>query len=136
MNKIVLFLFVAGLGFTLSNCSSDDDKGPDFTVEGRWEITKYTVNGQPVEVCEHNGVRQFKPDGVYLQDDYIIDEADDCVESADSPLIGTFTQYTRDLRITIEGTTTTYRLDFLSESKFLLTDTYNNIDFVYTYTKL
>lgn len=136
MKKILLFLLVAGLGFAFNSCSSDDDKGPDFTVEGKWEITKYTVNGQPMQECAHNGVRQFKPDGVYLQDDYIEDEVDDCVESPDSPLIGTFVQYPRDLRITLGGTTTTYRLEFLSESKFMLIDTYNNIDFVYTYTKL
>ncbi len=129
-------MLISSLGFGLVSCSSDDDGGgPNYSVVGKWKVTSYTVNGASMEDCTLNGVRQFKNDGTYLQDDYMEDENGNCTETEDSPLIGTYTKSGDDLTTNLDGLTKVYGIEFISETKFELTETFNNIDFVYTYTK-
>lgn len=138
MRKFAVLLFVMSLTFGLSSCSSDDDDNlPNYTVVGKWKISNYTINGETMnEVCENKGIRQFKNDGTYLQDDYEINpQTELCTESGDSPLIGTYTKSVDKVSTTLGGMTKTYDLDFIDENKFTLTETYNNIDFVYTYSR-
>lgn len=131
----LMFAFVMGLG--MISCSSDDDNGsgPNYSVVGKWEITNYTVGGTPVEDCSIEGMRQFKPDGTLIQEHFEENESGVCVESENSPLIGTYTKSGDNLSTTIAGTTKSYDLEFISESKFMITETYNNVDFVFTFTK-
>ena len=137
MKKVLALLFVITIGFGLNSCSSDDDAGiPEYSVVGKWKIEQYTVNGIEVEQCENRGVRQFKNDGVYLQDDYEIDpETEVCLETENSPLIGTYSSSFDQLSTSLGGINITYELEFINSSKFTLTETYNNIDFVYTYVR-
>lgn len=137
MKKIAALLFALTIGFGLNSCSSDDDDNlPNYTVVGKWKITKYTIDGVISENCSNKGVRQFKNDGVYLQDDYEINPVTEiCEESPDSPLIGTYTKSVDKVKTTLGAITKTYDLDFINENTFTLTESYNDIDFVYTYTR-
>lgn len=137
MKKVLALLFALTIGFGLNSCSSDDDGGvPAYTVVGKWKITSYTINGETFEDCVNKGIRQFKNDGVYLQDDYEIDpETEQCTESEDSPLIGEFTMSIDKLKTTVGSFEKIYSLEFINSNQFTLTDTYNNVDFVYTYTR-
>lgn len=137
MKKVLALLFAITIGFGLNSCSSDDDAGiPEYSVVGKWKIEQYTVNGIEVEQCENKGVRQFKNDGVYLQDDYEIDpETEVCLETEDSPLIGSYSSSFDKLSTSLGGIDKTYELEFINSSKFTLTETYNNVDFVYTYVR-
>lgn len=138
MKKVFAMLFAATLGLGMISCSSDDDSssGPNYTVVGRWDITSYTVNGTIVEECSNNGIRQFRTDGSYLQDEFIEDENGVCTETVDSPLIGTYTKSGDNLNVTVTGVTKNYTIEFVNEGKFTLTEEFNNIDFVYTYVKV
>lgn len=137
MKKVLALLFAITIGFGLNSCSSDDDAGiPEYSVVGKWKIEQYTVNGIEVEQCENRGVRQFKNDGVYLQDDYEIDpETEVCLETEDSPLIGSYSSTFDQLSTSLGGINKTYELEFINSSKFTLTETYNDVDFVYTYVR-
>lgn len=139
MKKVFAFVVLVSFGLGLISCSSDDDSvdGPNYTVVGKWSITSYTINGVSQEDCTTNGVRQFKTDGTYLQDEYLIDpETEECTETIESPLIGTYTKTSTELKTVLGGLTKTYELEFVSENKFILTETYNNVDFVLTYTRI
>lgn len=137
MKKVLALLFAITIGFGLNSCSSDDDAGiPEYSVVGKWKVEEYRVNGVEIEQCENRGVRQFKNDGVYLQDDYEIDpETEVCTETENSPLIGEYTSTVDKLSTSLGGIHKTYDLEFINSSKFTLTETYNNIDFVYTYVR-
>lgn len=94
MKKVIFLMLAMTMSLGLISCSSDDDNndGPNYSVVGRWEVTSYTVNGVGIEECELNGVRQFRTDGSYLQDEFIEDENGICTETIDSPIIGTYTK--------------------------------------------
>ncbi|MBA5628303.1 hypothetical protein [Moheibacter lacus] len=138
MKKVFAMLFALSLGLGMLSCSSDDDggDGPNYSVVGRWEITNYTVNGTVVEECSNNGTRQFRTDGSYLQDEFIEDENGVCTETLNSPVIGSYTKSGDNLNVTISGTTKNYDIEFTSETRFTLTEEFNNVDFVYTYVKV
>lgn len=137
MKKVFAILFALTLGFGLISCSSDDDNGggPNYSVVGKWIISNYTVGGTSVEDCITEGIRQFKPDGTLIQEHFEENEAGVCVETENSPLIGTYTKSGNNLSTTIDGVTKAYDLEFQSETKFTITETYNNVDFVFTFTK-
>lgn len=137
MKKVFAMMLALTVGFGVVSCSSDDDSpsGPNYSVVGKWEITHYTVGGTAVDECSNNGIRQFKPDGTLIQEEFLEDESGNCIESENSPLIGTYTKSGDDLSTTVGGVTKHYDLDFVNESKFTLTEEYNNVDFVYTFTK-
>lgn len=138
MKKFAVLLFVMTLGLGLTSCNSDDDDNlPNYTVVGKWKISEYTINGASAEDCENKGVRQFKNDGTYLQDDYELNpQTEQCQESEDSPLIGTYTKTTDKVTMMLGGVTKTFDLEFVDSNKFILTETFNNVDFVRTYTRL
>ncbi len=137
MKKVFAMMLALTVGLGMISCSSDDDNGggPNYTVVGKWEITNYTVGGTSVEDCSIEGMRQFKPDGTLIQEQFEEDENGVCVETENSPLIGTYTKSGNNLSTTINGTTKNYDLEFINESKFKITETYNNVDFVFTFTK-
>lgn len=138
MKKVFAVLLILTVGLGITSCSSDDDSdGPNYSVVGKWNITSYTIDGQEREDCAMNGVRQFKTDGSYLQDEYE-ENADTgvCEEIEDSPLIGTYTKSGDDIQITVGGLTKDFDIEFISETVFTLTESYNDIDFVYTFTKI
>ena len=139
MKKVFALMLISTLGFGLVSCSSDDDgdSGPNYSVVGKWNITSYTINGESFEDCSLNGIRQFKTDGTYLQDEYVENEQTGiCEETLDSPLIGTWQKSNNNLKTSVSGINKTYALEFVNESKFILTETYNNVDFIYTYSKI
>lgn len=137
MRKVLALIFAVTIGFGLNSCSSDDDVSfPEYSVVGKWKIQQYTVNGVDLELCENQGIRQFKNDGVYLQDDFEINpDTELCTESEDSPLIGEYTSYINKLSTTVGGIHKIYDFEFINMNKFTLTETYNNIDFIYTYVR-
>ena len=137
MKKVFALMLVSSLGFGLVSCSSDDDgdSGPNYSVVGKWEITNYTVGGTAVEDCSVEGMRQFKPDGTLIQEEFAEDENGVCTETENSPLIGTYTKSGDNLSTTMSGITKNYDLEFINENKFTLTEEYNNVDFVFTFTK-
>jgi hypothetical protein len=137
MKKVFALLLISSLGLT--SCSSDDDgsNGPNYSMVGKWNITTYTINGEEFDECTLNGVRQFKQDGTYLQDEFVENETTGaCEETENSPLIGTWTKSNDTVHTSVTGEDKTYDLEFISETKFTLTETYNNIDFVYTFSKV
>jgi len=140
MKKVFALMLVFSLGFGLVSCSSDDDSndGPNYSVVGKWKVTARTFDGQPVEItCQLNGVRQFKNDGTYLQDDYQIDETTgECTETIDSPLIGTWSKSGDDFTTVIDGTTSHYDIEFVNESKFTLETGIDGSEIVLTYSKV
>lgn len=138
MKKVFAMMLALTIGLGVVSCSSDDDNGggPSYSVVGKWEITNYTVGGTSVEDCSIEGMRQFKPDGTLLQEEFEVDENGECIETENSPLIGTYTKSGDDLSTTMNGMTKNYDLDFISETKFTLTEEYNNVDFVFTFTKI
>ncbi|HUH34321.1 MAG TPA: hypothetical protein VL022_00675 [Moheibacter sp.] len=138
MKKLGSLLLVLSFALGLNSCSSDDGGNglPEYTVVGKWKIVNYTVNGVQIDDCENKGIRQFKTDKTYLQEDWEIHpETEVCTESEDSPLIGNFSSTPMKLTTTVGGLTKTYDLEFTNENQFTLTDQYNNIDFVYTYRR-
>lgn len=137
MKKVFVLMLISSLGFIACNSDDDGDTGLNYSVAGKWNITQYTINGESFEDCALNGVRQFKTDGTYLQDEYIENETTgNCEETLDSPLIGTWNKSNNSLSTSVDGMNKVYELEFINESKFVLTETYNNVDFVYTYSKI
>lgn len=135
MKKVFLVMLGLALGLGMMSCSSDDDSGPMYSIVGKWKITQYTINGDPFEECSLNGIRQFKNDGVYLQDDYELDENGECKSTEDSPLIGTYQWNGNNLKTILPNEEISYKIEFQNNTHFTLTDTYNNVDFVYYYAK-
>lgn len=137
MKKVIFLMLAMTMSLGFISCSSDDDNNePNYSVVGRWEVTSYTVNGVAIEECELNGVRQFRTDGSYLQDEFEEDENGNCTETVDSPAIGTYSKSGNNLTTTVGVVTKTYKIEFVNESRFTLTETFNNIDFIYTYSKI
>src|SRR5690606_17795409 len=129
MKKVVFLMLAMTMSLGMISCSSDDDSGngPNYSVVGRWEVASYTVNGVDIEECSLNGIRQFRTDSSYLQDEFVEDEEGNCTETIDSPIVGTYTKSGNNFSTTIDGVTKSYTLDFISETEFTLTEEYNNI---------
>lgn len=138
MKKVFALLLISSLA--LVSCSSDDDGGTDgpvYSMVGKWNITTYTIDGESTFKCSLNGTRQFKQDGTYLEDEFVEDEiTGECLETENSPLIGTWAKVNNSVNTNVMGTSKTYDLEFINENKFTLTESFNDIDFVYTYSKI
>ena len=140
MKKVFALMLVSFVGFGLFSCNSDDDNGnndPVYSVEGRWEVTGFFINGSSQELsCELQGIRQFKADNTYLQEEFISDGNGGCVETSNSPVIGTWNKNGTVLKTTLPGTTSTYELSFVNGSLFELVRTVEGYNFKYTYQRI
>lgn len=129
--KILTILFVALLTF---NCSSDDD-GPapeptthQLLMSGKWFFS--SVTEQSLDHCQKQTYYDFLDEDTLMAEGFVTGDSDECESSGVEVAKYKLIDEDKNIHISIDDEVVIFSIDFISESKLILTSSGNTVSLV------